>query len=156
MKAIIAELLESLFGSYLAVTIFAGVFVSVLCMVIVKKTQEIDRQKIRITLRVTLCSLLVILWGYCFVFAQLYPISLAYYEYKSNTVISTVGTIESVEIDGKDRILLSIDGKEYALVYGSTAYPYAFTKKLAKGNRVYIEFGKKSKYIFNLDMATVD
>ena len=155
MKAITAELLESLFGSYLAVTIFAGVFVSVLCMVIVKKTQEIDRQKIRITLRVTLCSLLVILWGYCFVFAQLYPISLAYYEYKSNTVISTVGTIKSVEID-KDRILLSIDGKEYVLVYNSTAYPYTFTKKLKKGNRVYIEFGKKSKYIFNLDMATVD
>ena len=42
------------------------------------------------------------------------------------------------------------------LVYGSTAYPYAFTKKLKKGNRVYIEYGKKSKYIFNLDMATVD
>ena len=60
-----------------------------------------------------------------------------------------IGVINSIEQDGKDRINLIIDNTEYTMVY-SSLNNYIISRDIDEGDTVKIEFGVKSKYIFDI------
>ena len=115
-----------------------------------KKTKDIENKKIKTVLRFGISGVLVCLWAWHFVYINLYPISLAYYEYSHNSVEEKIGVINSIEQDGKDRINLIIDNTEYTMVYSSLNSDDIISRDIDEGDTVKIEFGVKSKYIFDI------
>ena len=115
-----------------------------------KKTKKIENKKIKTVLRFGISGVLVCLWAWHFVYINLYPISLAYYEYSHNSVEEKIGVINSIEQDGKDRIALIIDNTEYRLVHSSTDPAVIIGKDIAEGDAVRVTFGAKSKYVFDI------
>ena len=110
------------------------------------------------------------MWILDFVYRNLYPFSLAYYEYKNDIVDKKIGVIENIEYDGRDRINIVIDNKEYIIV-NSSSRPFVIigsdignvnianleeiTKGTARcvideGDAVEFKFGAKSKFIFDI------
>ena len=81
---------------------------------------------------------------------NLYPISLAYYEYNHNLTEEKVGVIDSIEQNVKDRIYLIIDNAEYTLVDSSESPAVIIGRDIDEGDAVKFKFGVKSKYIFEI------
>ena len=144
------DLIKQSFLSYLFLALFIGIVCVQLCIFAIQKTKAIANHKIRFTSCIAICTVFVILWGYLFVYTNLFPISLAYSECKKGVTEETVGIIESIEQDGKDRVNIVINGKEYVMVYAS-AHPFVdIDTDITEGDSVKISFGKKSKYIFDI------
>ena len=81
---------------------------------------------------------------------NLFPISLAYYEYNHNLVEEKTGVVESIEQDGKDRINIIIDDTEYTIVHSSVNPVFIIGGDIDKGDNVKIIFGVNSKFIFDI------
>ena len=81
---------------------------------------------------------------------NLYPISLAYYEYNHDFAEEKIGVIDGIEQDGKDRLCLNIDNTEYTMVYSSVKHSIIEDRDIDKGDTVKIKFGVRSKYIFDI------
>jgi hypothetical protein len=144
-----AAIKESFF-SYLFLALFIGVSLIQLCFAFVKKIKNVENSKIRMILCVTICSAAFCFWLFFFVIGELYPISLAYSECKNGLTEETVGVIDSIEQEGKDRVRLVIKGTEYTMVYSSSE-PFAnIGKDIVEGDYVKISFGEKSKYLFDI------
>ena len=140
------ELIKSSLSTYAFVAAFSGLWSLLFIYGMFKKTKDIENKKIKTVLRFGISGVLVCLWAWYFVYINLYPISLAYYEYNHNFVEEKIGVIDTVEQDGKDRINLIIDNTEYTMVYSSVSSAI----DIDEGDTVKIEFGVKSKYIFDI------
>ena len=140
------ELIKSSLRFYAFVAAFSGLWSLLVVYGTFKKTKNIENKKIKTVLRFGVSGVLVCLWAWHFVYMNLYPISLAYYEYNHNFVEEKIGVIDTVEQDVKDRIYLTIDNTEYTMVYSSASSAI----DIDEGDTVKIEFGVKSKYIFDI------
>ena len=138
------------FWFYLDATTFTGLLLLLLICRIFKDNKNIKDNKLKKVLRISISTVLVCLWAWHFVYINLYPISLAYYEYSRNSVEEKIGVINSIEQDGKDRINLIIDNTEYTMVYSSLNSDDIIIRDIDEGDTVEIEFGVKSKYIFDI------
>lgn len=143
------ELLKTSFGTYLGITMFLGFIGVLLVYGAIENTKEMENKKIKFALRIAICSVIVCLWM-CFVYMQLYPISLAYYEYNHDIVEEKIGVINSIEQDGKDRMNLIIDDAEYTMVYSSVTPAVIIGSDIDEGDTIKIKFGEKSMYIFEI------
>ena len=144
------ELIKSSLQAYAFAAVFSGLWILLVVYGTFKKTKNIENKKIKTVLRVGISSVLICLWAWHFVYMNLYPISLAYYEYNHNIVEEKIGVINSIEQDGKDRIDLIIDNTEYRLVHSSTDPAVIIGKDIAEGDAVRVTFGAKSKYVFDI------
>lgn len=147
------ELIKTSFQTYIDLALFAGLLIALFTAGFIMKTKKMENTKLKIALRVVVCSALVGLWAYHFVYVNAYPISLAYYEYKNNIAEEKVGVIDSMEQEGKDRVRITIDDTDYTIVYSSQK-PYANgTKGIKQGDSVRVLVGEHSGYIFDIQKA---
>ena len=144
------ELIKSSLQAYAFAAVFSGLWILLVVYGMFKKTKKIENKKIKTVLRFGISGVLVCLWAWHFVYINLYPISLAYYEYSRNSVEEKIGVINSIEQDGKDRINIIIDNTEYTMVYSSLNSDDIISRDIDEGDTVKIEFGVKSKYIFDI------
>ena len=144
------ELIKSSFQAYASAAAFSGLWILLAVYGTFKKTKNIENKKMKTVLRFSIGSVLICFWIWFFVCVNLYPISLAYYEYSRNSVEEKIGVINSIEQDGKDRINLIIDNTEYTMVYSSLNSDDIISRDIDEGDTVEIEFGVKSKYIFDI------
>ena len=144
------ELIKSSLSTYAFVAAVFGLWSLLVIYGMFKKTKDIENKKIKTVLRFGISGVLVCLWAWHFVYINLYPISLACYEYTHNIVEEKIGVINSIEQDGKDRIALIIDNTEYRLVHSSTDPAVIIGKDIAEGDAVRVTFGAKSKYVFDI------
>lgn len=147
-----AELLKSSFLTHTFVAIFTGFLLFRIVFGIIKKAKKIENRKMRIILCIAVSSVLSCFWFWFFVYHNLYPISLAYYEYNQDVVEEKFGIIDSIEQDGKDRMHFIIDNKKYTMVYSSVS---PFFNIIANGDTVKIRFGENSKFIDEGDMVQI-
>jgi len=146
----VESLLRVSFLTHTFVAIFTGFLLFRIVFGIIKKAKKIENRKMRIILCIAVSSVLSCFWFWFFVYHNLYPISLAYYEYNQDVVEEKFGIIDSIEQDGKDRICLIIDNIEYTMVHSSVKPFVIIGKDIDKGDAVKIKFGAKSKYIFDI------
>ena len=144
------ELLKSSLQAYALAAVFSGLWLLLVVYGTFKKTKNIESKNIKTVLRFGISVVLVCLWAWHFVYINLYPISLAYYEYNYDFVEETIGVIDTMEQNAKDRIYLSIDNTEYTMVYSSVSPDNIIGKDIDKGDAVKIKFGVRSKYIFDI------
>ena len=130
--------------------VFSGLWILAVVHGMFQKTKEIENKKIKTVLRFVISGVLVCLWAWIFVYIDLYPISLAFYEYNNDFTEEKIGVIDSMEQDGNDRLNLIIDNTEYTMVYSSIKSDDIISSDIDEGDTVKIEFGVKSKYIFDI------
>ena len=144
------ELIKSSLSTYAFVAAVFGLWSLLVIYGMFKKTKDMENKKIKTVLRFGISGVLVCLWAGHFVCMNLYPISLAYYEYNHDFAEEKIGVIDGIEQDGKDRINLIIDNTEYTMVYSSLNSDNIISRDIDEGDTVKIEFGVKSKYIFDI------
>ena len=74
------ELIKSSLSTYAFVAAVFGLWSLLVIYDMFKKTKDIENKKIKTVLRFGISGVLVCLWAWHFVYINLYPISLAYYE----------------------------------------------------------------------------
>lgn len=136
--------------SYALVTSFTGILLISIIIKAFKDTKHFENKKKKTLMRFIVNGLLVCFWIWFFVYRNLFPISLAYYEYKNNVVQETTGVVEYIEQNGKDRINIIIDDTEYTIVHSSVHPVIIPGRDIDKGDVVKIKFGINSKYIFDI------
>ncbi len=144
------ELIKSSLSTYAFVAAVFGLWSLLVIYGMFKKTKDIENKKIKTVLRFGISGVLVCLWAWHFVYINLYPISLAYYEYNHDFAEEKTGVIDGIEQDGKDRIYLTIDNEEYTMVDSSVSPAFIIGKDFDEGDTVNIKFGVRSKYIFDI------
>lgn len=144
------ELIKTNVLVYAFIAAITGLWVWLFVFGTFKKTKNIESKKIRKALRIGVSGVLVCLWIYFFIYMNLYPISLAYYEYNYAFTEEKIGVIENIEYDGKDRLNIVIDNVEYTMVHSSVSPAVIIGRDIDEGDTVKIKFGTKSKYIFDI------
>ena len=144
------ELIKSSLMTYAFVAVIFGAWSLLVICDMFKKTKEVENKKIKTLLRFGISGVLVCLWAGYFVYMNLYPISLAYYEYNHGFAEEKIGVVDSIEHDGKDRIHLIVDNQKYTMVYSSVSPDVIIGKDVDEGDTVQFEFGVKSKYVFDI------
>ena len=144
------ELIKSSLSTYVFMAVFSGLWLLLFVHGTFKKTKNIENKKIKTGLRFGISGVLICLWTWHFVYMNLYPISLAYYEYNHDFAEEKIGVLDSIEHDGKDRIYLIIDNTEYTMVYSSVSPAVIIGRDIDEGDTVKFKFGVRSKYIFDI------
>ena len=144
------ELIKSSFQAYASAAAFSGVWILLAVYGTFKNTKKIENKKMKTVLRFSIGSVLICFWIWFFVCVNLYPISLAYYEYNHDFAEEKIGVIDGIKQDGKDRIYLNIDNEEYTMVDSSVSPAFIIGKDIDEGDTVKIKFGVRSKYIFDI------
>lgn len=144
------ELIKTNMLSYALAAAFTGYLLSLIVFGIFKKTKNIESKKKKALIRFIVNGVLVCFWIWFFIYMNLFPISLAYYEYNHNLVEEKTGVVESIEQDGKDRINIIIDDTEYTIVHSSVNPVFIIGGDIDKGDNVKIIFGVNSKFIFDI------
>ena len=144
------ELIKSSLLTYAFVAVFSGLWILLAIYGTFKSSKSIESKKMKTVLRFGISGVLVCLWAVHFVYMNLYPISLAYYEYNHDFAEEKIGVIDGIEQDGKDRIYLNIDNAEYTMVDSSVSPAFIIGKDIDEGDTVKIKFGVRSKYIFDI------
>lgn len=144
------ELIKNSLSFYAFVATFTGLWVLFVVYGTFKKTKNIESKKIKTVVRFGTSCALVCLWAWHFVCMNLYPVSLAYYEYNHDIVEEKSGVINNIEQDVKDRIILIIDNMEYTMVDSSVSPAVIIGRDIDEGDTVNFKFGVKSKYIFDI------
>ena len=144
------ELIKGSLQYYAFAAAFTGLCVLSAVYATFKNTRNIENKKLKTILRFSISSVLICFWTWFFLCVNLYPISLAYYEYNHNFTEEKVGVIDSIEQNGKDRIYLIIDNAEYTLVDSSESPAVIIGRDIDEGDAVKFKFGVKSKYIFEI------
>lgn len=145
------ELIKTNVFAYALSAACTGYFLSTIIYGTFKKTKDIKSKKKKTVLRFGVNGVLVCLWMWFFIYVNLFPISLAYYEYNHNIVEEKIGIIESIEQNGKDRINIIIDNTEYTMVHSSVNPVVVIGRDIDKGDTVKVIFGVKSKFIFDIE-----
>ena len=144
------ELIKDSLQAYSFVAVFSALWILFAVYATIKNTKNIENKKLKTVLRSSISSILICFWIWFFVYVNLYPISLAYYEYNHDFAEEKIGVIDSIEQDGKDRIKLIIGSTEYTMVYSSVSPAFIIGKDFDEGDTVKIKFGVESKYIFDI------
>ena len=144
------ELIKTSLLFYLFCTAFMGLWSILVVYGMFKKTKSIENKPLKNILRIGVACILFGLWTWHFVFMNLYPISLAYYEFKHDFTEEKIGVVENVEQRIKDRVYITVDGEKYTMLYNSTDSFAGNNHDTLEGNTVKIKIGKKSKFIFNV------
>ena len=144
------ELIKTNFLSYLGITIFTGFCLFRAIYAIFKKTKNTENKTVKRLLRIGVNGVLVCFWMWFFIYVNLFPISLAYYEYNQDIAKEKTGIIKSIEQDGKDRIYLIIDDTEYTIVDSSVDPAFDSGKDIKEGDTVSFKYGVNSKFIFDI------
>ena len=144
------ELIKTNLFAYVFVAAFTGFWLFSIIYEIFKKTKDIENKKKKIVLRFGVNGILFCFWIWFFIYVNVFPISLAYYEYHHNSVDEEIGIVESIERNGKDRVNIIIDNTEYIMVYSSVNPAANIGREIDEGDTVKIIFGVKSKYIFDI------
>ena len=147
------ELIKSSLSTYAFVAAFSGLWSLLFIYGMFKNTKDIENKKIKTVLRFGISGVLVCLWAWYFVYINLYPISLAYYEYNHDFVEEKIGVIDIIEQDGKDCMNLIIDNTKYTMVYSSVSPAVIIGRDVDEGDTVKIKFGVRSKYVFDIAIA---
>ena len=152
------KLINSSFFAYLYITIFMGIVIAWGGVYgIIANTKKIQNKVLKQILRVGVSIICVGFWLWFFVYKNLYPIALAKSEYEHNCTEERVGTVESIEQHVKDRIITTIDGVKYTIVFAS-ADPNSIEigKDIDRGKTIRFRYGKKSKFIFDISDQKTD
>ena len=144
------ELITANLTAYVIVALITGFGLLSIIHIIFDKTKGIESNKKKRCVRFSISGAFVGLWIWYFVYVNLFPISMAYYEYNHNVCDEKIGVIESIERSEKDRIDITIDGTEYAMVYSSENPIIIVGKDIGEGDTVKFVFGVKSRYIFDM------
>ena len=144
------ELITANLTAYVIVALITGFVLLSIIYTIFDKTKGIESNKKKRCVRFSISGAFVGLWIWYFVYVNLFPISMAYYEYNHNVCDEKIGVIESIERSEKDRIDITIDGTEYAMVYSSENPIIIVGKDIGEGDTVKFVFGVKSRYIFDM------
>ena len=145
------ELIKDNLWAYILTTVLTGAWIVLtICGILSRCTTN---NKPKAILRFCLCGVLTCLWGWYFIYVNLYPISLAYYEINHELTEEKIGVVDVVEQSGKDRVHLIIDDIEYTMVYSSARPYFIVGVDIKDGDTVKIKFGTSSKYIFDIDKA---
>jgi len=144
------ELIKSSLQAYSFVAAFSGLWILSAVYGTFKNTKNMENIKLKTVLRFSIGSVLICFWIWFFVCVNLYPISLAYYEYNHDFVEEKIGVIDTIEQDGKDRIYLNIDNAKYTMVDSSVSHAVNIGRDIDEGDTVKIKFGVRSKYIFDI------
>lgn len=144
------ELITANLTAYVFVALITGFALLSIIHIIFDKTKGIESNKKKRCVRFSISGAFVGLWIWYFVYVNLFPISMAYYEYNHNVCDEKIGVIESIERSEKDRIDITIDGTEYAMVYSSENPIIIVGKDIGEGDTVKFVFGVKSRYIFDM------
>jgi len=147
------ELIKSSLLAYAFAAAFSGLWILLAVHGTFKNTKNIENKKMKTVLRFSIGSVLVCLWAWHFVYMNLYPISLAYYEYNHDFAEEKIGVIDRIEQDVKDRMNLIIDNTEYTMVYSSVSPAVIIGRDIDEGDTVKIKVGVRSKYIFDIAIA---
>ncbi|MBR6502003.1 MAG: hypothetical protein IKT42_01020 [Clostridia bacterium] len=144
------DLLSDDFDQRVLWTTFIGIWVLSSIWGVFVKTKQIESKKKKKILRIAISCVLVFVWLYFIVYRSLYPISLAYYEYKNDLTNEKIGVIYNIEQLNQDRMKFVIDDTKYTIVY-SWEKPLAnIGKDIVNGDVVKIVYGKNSKFVFNM------
>ena len=143
-------LIKESFLLYLFLAVFTGFWFLYVGFAVMKKTTKMENPTMRIALCSIVCSAFSFLWLFFFVYKNLYPISLAYYEYMNDKTEEAIGVVEYIEQTEKDIICLTIDGAEYKIVHDSTKPYVRIGIDVSKGDIVRIIYGESSQYIFDI------
>jgi len=144
------ELITANLTAYVFVALITGFALLSIIHIIFDKTKGIESNKKKRCVRFIISGAFVGLWIWYFVYVNLFPISMAYYEYNHNVCDEKIGVVESIERSEKDRIDITIDGTEYAMVYSSENPIIIVGKDIGEGDTVKFVFGVKSRYIFDM------
>ena len=144
------ELITDNLTAYVIIALITGFVLLSIIHTIFDKTKGIESNKKKRCVRFSISGAFVGLWIWYFVYVNLFPISMAYYEYNHNVCDEKIGVIESIERSEKDRIDITIDGTEYAMVYSSENPIIIVGKDIGEGDTVKFVFGVKSRYIFDM------
>ena len=144
------EILRINLLSYAFLTVFSAILFFQLVFGILKNTKRIENKKKKAVINSIGCGVIICFWLWFFVYINLFPISLAYCEYNNNLVEEKSGVIESVEYEGKDRIIVRIDDVKYTIVHSSVNPVVTVGKDIDTGDHVKIIFGVNSKFIFDV------
>ncbi len=144
----VEDLLRTSFFTYVIMVVFVGLCMLLFCIGVMKHVNKFDK-KIKVILRIAICSIFIGSWSY-FAVVNAYPVSLAYYEYMNNITEEKSGTVESIVQDGKDRIHININGTIYTVVYSSKNLYNNIATDIFQGDMVKFQVGKHSKYIFDI------
>ena len=144
------ELLKGSFWYTALATAIIGSVVFSLIVDIPRKFKEIQNLKLRITLSVGVCSLLVCFWAYFILYRFLYPVALAYHECNNSLAKESIGFVEDMEVLDKERLRIKVDGKTYTALYSRKSPNLDMESYIFDGDKVKIKYGEKSKYIFDI------
>lgn len=142
-----AELIRTVFLLLLQMTLFFTVILVLLCAGALWRINKGLKGFIKIAVAVvavSLCVFLETLW----VVNDLFPISLAYHEITYDLTEEYTGTVQEIERVDKFYYRVKIDGTEYRCVYYSDEPE--FMNYIKRNDSVVIQYGQKSKCIFNL------
>ena len=143
-------LIKESFWTYFFLAIFTGLWFLYVGFGIINKIRKMENRIMPRGLCAIMCCALSCLWFFLFVYGNLYPISLAYYEYKNDKTEEAIGVVERIQQTEKDIICLNIDGNEYTIVHDSTNPYVRIGIDVSKGDVVHIVYGENSKYIFDI------
>ena len=144
------ELIKSSVETYFFLALFTGVLFFENVYGIIKCTKNLENKAVKAMLRIGVSGTLLLFWGWWFVYTNLYPVCLAFYEYENEFIEEKAGVITMLEYEGKDRICFIIDNVEYRMVYSSVNPVVEIGKDISKGDTVTFKYGTKSKYIFDV------
>ena len=96
-RIIVEQLLEKNLETYICLAVFTGLISLLAITGLFKKTINIENKKIKYSLRMTITLAIVILWSYFYIYVNLYPVSLAYYEYINESTEEKTGIIRNIE-----------------------------------------------------------
>lgn len=147
------ELIKTNLSAYILITAFMGWWILSVIYGTLKKAKQIENKKIKNLILIGVSTTLLCFWAYFFVYSRLYPISLAYYEYKNDLVKEEIGVIHDIDPKGKDRVHVVIDDIKYTMVHSSVRPYVNIHKDIAEGDTVKIRYGTKSKFIFDIYKA---
>ena len=144
------ELIKTNLLTYASIAVFTGFWLLLFICKTFKYTKGSESKKKKIIIHIGISGVLVFLWVWYFVYTNLYPSSLAYYEYNHSIVEEKIGIVESIEQNGKDRINIIIDNTEYTMVHSSVNPAVIIGWDIDEGDTVKFKFGVKSKFIFDI------
>ena len=142
-------LLRNNFLFYLCAALFLAFCFWRLILALFKATKNVTYKQKKVFLRIFVIGILVCVWIFDFI-VFLFPISLAFYEYKNNSIEEIVGVVDCIEQERNDRVVVVIEGMNYIAIH-NTKQPFVpIGSNIDEGDTVKIRYGENSKFIFEI------
>ena len=143
-------LLRNAFWLCLIVTVLAITWLSLFVIGVLKNSKQIESKLMRLFLCFLVLAIFLFVFSYFFIYQSLYPISLAYYEFKNDISYEITGTVTGIVREGRDRVKVIVGGETYTIVYDKSS-PFSYiADDISEGDSVTLTVGQKSKYVFDV------